>query len=106
MLVRTQPRLPTMNLFGITLRVPTFAEATAAAVMGTGLWVAAMGLLRAAALSIEPFDAGALLVVVLWGCISVRLGIRIGHGHRHLLANVCASGALLVMYQAAWSAAG
>lgn len=95
-----------MKMFGISLRVPTSAEATAAAVMGTGLWVAAIGLFRAAAWKVEPFDAGALLVVILWGCISARVGIRIGQGHRHLLANVCTSGALLLTYQAAWLAAG
>ena len=36
-----------MKLFGISLRKPNFGELTAAAVMATGLWVAAIGLLRA-----------------------------------------------------------
>jgi hypothetical protein len=88
------------------LRLPTSAEATGAAVMGSGLWVAAMGLLRAAAITVEPYDAGALLIVILWGCLSARLGIRIGTGHRHLLANICISGVLLLVYQGAWSAVG
>ncbi len=92
-----------MKLFGISLRAPTATEATAAAVMGTGLWVAAIGLLRAAAVPIDPFDAGALLIVTSWGCISARLGIRIGAGQRHLLANLCTSGALLAVYSTAWS---
>ena len=93
-----------MTLFGLTLRLPSSTEATGAAVMGTGLWVAAMGLFRAAAVTIAPYDAGALLIVILWGCFSARLGIRIGSGHRHLLANICISGALLLLYEGAWSA--
>lgn len=95
-----------MKLLGIPLRTPNTTELTAAAVMGTGLWVAAMGVMRIAAVEIGPFDAGALLLVVLWGCISVRLGIRIGHGHRHLLANLFASALLLLLYQTAWAVAG
>ncbi|MBC7990536.1 MAG: hypothetical protein H7Y19_13265 [Luteimonas sp.] len=95
-----------MKLLGIPLRTPNTGELTAAAVMGTGLWVAAVGMLRAAEIEIGPFDAGALLLVVLWGCVSARLGIRIGHGRRHLLANVLASAGLLVLYHVAWTLAG
>jgi hypothetical protein len=95
-----------MTLFGITLRLPTSTEAMVAAVMGSGLWVGAMGLLRLAAVSVDRYDAGALLIVMLWGCFSARLGIRIEQGHRHLLANLCVSGALLLVYQAAWAAGG
>ena len=95
-----------MKLLGIPLRTPNTTELTAAAVMGSGLWVAAIGLLRVAGIAIGPFDAGALLLVVLWGCISVRLGIRIGQGHRHLLANLLASAVLLSVYQTAWAVAG
>jgi hypothetical protein len=94
-----------MNLFGISLRKPNFSELTAAAVMGTGLWVAAIGLLRVAQVPMDRFDAGALLIVVLWGCFSVRFGIRIGQGQRHLVANLFVSGALLAVYQGAWAMA-
>jgi hypothetical protein len=94
-----------MNILGITLRKPNFSELTAAAVMGTGLWVAAIGLLRVLNVPIDRFDAGALLIVVLWGCASVRFGIRIGHGRSHLLANLVISGALLAVYQGAWAMA-
>jgi hypothetical protein len=94
-----------MNILGITLRKPNFSELTAAAVMGTGLWVAAIGLLRVLNVPIDRFDAGALLIVVLWGCASVRFGIRIGQGRSHLLANLVISGALLAVYQGAWAMA-
>lgn len=95
-----------MKILGIPLRTPNASELTAAAVMGTGLWVAAVGMFRLAAIDIDRFDAGALLLVVLWGCISARLGIRIGDGHRHLVANLSVSAALLAMYQGAWAVAG
>lgn len=95
-----------MKFLGIPLRTPNTAELTAAAVMGTGLWVAAVGLFRFAAVEIDRFDAGALLLVILWGCVSARLGIRIGNGHRHLLANLSVSAALLTAYQGAWAVAG
>lgn len=95
-----------MKLIGIPLRRPTFGELTAAAVMATGLWLAALGLSRAAQFPMDRIDAGALLVVVAWGCVSVRLGIRVGHGNRHLVANLLVSAALLLVYQSAWAIAG
>ena len=91
-----------MRLFGIDLRAPGHWELTSAVVMGAGLWVAAVGLLQAAQVEIGRFDAGALLVVALWGCIAARMGIRVGQGHRHLLANVAVSAVLLGLYQGAW----
>jgi hypothetical protein len=96
------PDLAAMRLFGIELRAPGSWELTAAVVLGTGLWVAAVGLLHAAQVEIGRFDAGALLVVALWACIAARMGIRVGQGHRHLLANVCMSAVLLGLYQGAW----
>ena len=48
----------------------------------------------------------ALLLVVLWGCVSARCGIRVGMGNRHLVANLVVSGALLAVYQGAWAFAG
>ena len=67
-----------MNLLGIPLRRPTFGELTAAAVMATGVWLAALGLTRVLHLPMDRIEAGALLLVVVWGCVSARLGIRIG----------------------------
>lgn len=95
-----------MKLLGITLRTPNTTELTAAAIMGTGLWVAAVGTLRVAGIDIGPVDAGAMLLVVLWGCLSVRLGIRIGKDYRHLLANLLVSAALLGLYKSAWAIVG
>lgn len=92
-----------MKLLGIPLRAPTHTELVAAAVMGTGLWIAAVGCLRFAGIDIDRTDAGALLLVALWGCVSVRVGIRIGEGHRHLFANLLVSAALLGLYQSAWA---
>lgn len=95
-----------MQLLGIPLRRPKFGELTASAVMATGLWLAVLGFVRAAQMPMDRMDAGALLLVVAWGCVSARLGIRIGMGHRHLLANLLVSGALLLVYQSAWAIAG
>lgn len=95
-----------MKLIGIPLRRPNFGELTAAAVMATGLWLFALGVIRAAQWPIDRMDAGALLIMVAWGCISVRLGIRVGMGNRHLLANLLVSGALLLVYQSAWAIVG
>jgi hypothetical protein len=94
-----------MNLIGITLRRPTFGELTAAAVMATGVWLAAVGLAHVLKLPMDRIEAGALLLVVVWGCVSARLGIRIGMGHRHLLANLTVSALLLGAYQGAWALA-
>lgn len=90
-----------MKLLGIPLRKPSFNEFTAACVMGVGLWLLALGLMRIFRLDVGWQDAGALLIVVLWGCLCVRLGIRVDTGGRHLLANVLVGGALLGCYQAA-----
>lgn len=95
-----------MHLIGIPLRRPRFGEITAAAVMATGVWLAVLGFMRAAQLPIDRMDAGALLLVVAWGCVSARVGIRVGMGHRHLVANLLVSGALLLVYQSAWAIAG
>lgn len=95
-----------MKLIGIPLRRPDFGELTAAAVMATGLWLFALGLMRVTHWPVDRMDAGALLLVVTWGCVSVRLGIRVGMGHRHLAANLLVSGLLLLVYQSAWALAG
>ena len=92
-----------MNLIGIPLRRPTFGELTAAAVMATGVWLAALGLTRVLHLPMDRVEAGALLLVVLWGCVSVRVGLNVGHGGRHLLANLLVAAALLALYQGAWA---
>ncbi len=90
-----------MKFIGIPLRKPDFNELTAAAVMGAGLWMAAVGFMHAAQLELAKADAGALLLVCLWGCVSSRCGIRIGLGQRHLVANLLVSALLLSVYEGA-----
>ena len=90
-----------MKILGIILRKPSFNEITAAVVMATGLFVAALGLMHALHMPIDQTEAGALLLVVLWGCISVRLGIRIDQGKQHMVANLMVSALLLGAYQGA-----
>ena len=90
-----------MQLFGITLRKPSFNEVTAASIMGVGLWLACLGAAAAMGQSLSKVDAGAALVVILWGCLSVRFGVHIGQGRAHLLANVSVTAALLLVYQGA-----
>lgn len=92
-----------MNLIGIPLRRPSSTEFTAAMVMGAGLWLLSVGLLHAAQFELSRAEAGALLLVTAWGCLSARLGIRIGMGHRHLLANLMVSAMLLAAYEWAWA---
>ncbi len=93
-----------MKIIGIPLRAPRFNEITAAVIMGSGLWVLAVGLMRAAGVETGRADAGALLVVMLWGCVSARVGIRVGAGGRHLAANLLVTALLLGAYQGAWAA--
>ena len=90
-----------MTFFGIALRKPSFNEVTAATVMAVGLWVAAVGIAHASGHDIDHIDAGALLVVSLWGCVGARLGLRLGQGRRHLVANLGVSALLLGLYQGA-----
>lgn len=94
-----------MKILGIALRKPAFNELTGAVVMGVGLWVLAVGVMRFTHQDISRADAGALLLVMLWGCVSARLGIRVGMGTRHLLANLVVTAVLLGVYQGAWAIA-
>jgi hypothetical protein len=91
-----------MMLFGITTRVPSFSELTAAAVMATGMWLASVGVLWRLYGAPTAFEAGALLLVIGWACIGARLGIRPDRGSRHLLANLAGSALLLGLYAGAW----
>lgn len=91
-----------MHIFGIPTRHPSFAEVTAASVMAIGVWLGAVALLVRLNQAPTAFDAGALLVVLAWGCIGVPLGIRPDRGRRHLLVNFAVSALLLCLYAAAW----
>lgn len=87
-----------MKLIGIPLRRPNSTEVTAAAVLATGLWLAALGALRLLHVPVDSHDAGALLVVAAWGALSAHVGIRVDRGQRHLLAQLAVSAALLALY--------
>lgn len=92
-----------MTLFGITTRRPTFNEFTAAVVMAVGLWLLGLAVMLRAGETIEPFDAGGLLLVLTWGCVAVRMGIRPDRGWRHLAVNACVSAVLLGAYGSVFS---
>ena len=77
-----------MKLFGIELRKATFNEITAAAVLGTGLWMVGLGFAQASGHALDIREAGALLLVTAWACIAVRIGLGIDQGRRHLLVNI------------------
>lgn len=95
-----------MKLFGIALRRSDFHELTAAGVMATGLWLLAVGASRAFQFPLDRADAGAMLLMITWGCVSVRLGLRLDQGQRHLAANLAGAAVLLGAYQAALTLAG
>lgn len=95
-----------MKLIGISLRKPNSNELTAACAMGVGLWVAVLGVLHIVSYAISKADAGALLLVVVWGCVSARCGIRVGMGQRHLFANLLVSALLLGLYEGARAISG
>ncbi|MBL8289714.1 MAG: hypothetical protein JNL85_17155 [Rubrivivax sp.] len=95
-----------MKLFGIPLRRPDFNELTAAAVMGTGLWLAGLGFVHVVRAPLDRSDAGALLLMVMWGCLSARCGIRIDQGRRHLAVNLLCGTALLGLYVLGCAIAG
>jgi hypothetical protein len=90
-----------MQLFGIVLRRPSSGELTVAAVMAVGCWLAIAGLARASGHPLAAADAGALLVVVAWGCIGARCGLRFDRGPRHIAAHLAVGGLLLGLYQGA-----
>lgn len=88
-----------MHLIGIPLRRPSHDELAASTVMAVGLWLAGIALMQSSPVALSRVEAGALLVVCLWGCISARLGIRIERGGRHLLASVGGNALLLAAYE-------
>lgn len=88
-----------MHLIGIPLRKPSHNELAVSTVMAVGLWLACIGLMQASQVAFNRADAGALLLVCLWGCLSARLGIRIDRGGRHLVASLAVNALLLGAYQ-------
>lgn len=90
-----------MSLLGITFRRPRFWEITASAIMAAGVWVAILGVTKVSGLPLSRRDAGALLLVILWGSVSARMGVRIGQGPNHLAVNLLVSAMVLGVYQVA-----
>ena len=89
-----------MKILGIQLSKPSFNEVTASAVMAAGLWLACMALLRVSEQPLDRIEAGGALLVIFWGCVGVRMGIRIDRGVRHLAANLLCGGVILALYHA------
>ncbi|WP_280153525.1 hypothetical protein [Piscinibacter sp. XHJ-5] len=89
-----------MKILGIQLSKPSFNEVTASAIMAAGLWLAIVALWRVSEQPLDRIEAGAALLVVFWGCIGVRMGIRLDKGLRHLAVNVLCGGAILAIYHA------
>lgn len=91
-----------VNLFGIDLRRPTWNEFTAVTVLAVGLWVLVVGLAFRFGAGLQAFDAGALLLVIEWGCVAARAGVRPDRGARHVVANVTVSALLVGLYSLSW----
>jgi hypothetical protein len=91
-----------LTLFGIELRRPTWNEFTAVSVLAVGMWVLAVGLAFRFGAGLQAFDAGALLLVIEWGCVAARAGVRPDRGARHVVANVAVSALLVGAYSLSW----
>lgn len=87
-----------MKILGIPLTKPSFNEVTASAVMAAGLWLACMALWRVSDQPLDRIEAGAALLVIFWGCVGVRMGIRFDRGVRHVAANLLCAGVILALY--------
>jgi hypothetical protein len=93
-----------MKIIGVELRKPSFGEITTSAIMAVGLWMAYVGISQATGDTPDAVNAGGMLLVIFWGCVCARIGIRIDRGLRHLVLNIAFGGALLLAYQGAIAA--
>jgi hypothetical protein len=87
-----------MKILGIELSKPSFNEVTGSAVMAAGLWLVCVALFKVSDQPMDRVEAGAALLMIFWGCVGVRMGIRFDRGLRHLAANVVCGGAILLAY--------
>jgi hypothetical protein len=46
----------------------------------------------------DRIEAGGALLVIFWGCVGVRMGIRFDKGVRHVAANMLCAGVILAVY--------
>jgi hypothetical protein len=89
-----------MKIIGVQLRKPSFWEVTAAAIMACGLWLACVGVMKSTSGQFDRIEAGALLLVIFWGCVGARIGVRIDRGMRHLALNLIGCALIVSTYQA------
>jgi len=82
---------------GISLRKPALAGLRVASVLAVVLWAAAMAVLLAGHVELGGAGAVALLLALAW----TGLGMRLGQGRHHLLANLLGCTLLLGVYQLA-----
>jgi len=87
-----------MKILGIELSRPSFNEVTASAVMAAGLWLAFVAVWRVSAQPMDRIEAGGALLVIFWGCVGVRMGIRFDKGPRHVAANMLCAAVILAVY--------
>ena len=87
-----------MKILGIELSKPSFNEVTASAVMAAGLWLTCVALFKVSEQPMDRIEAGAALLVIFWGCVGVRMGIRFDRGLHHVAANVLGGGVILAVY--------
>ena len=78
---------------------------TLACASAVGLWVGVLGLLHATRVPVDARDAFGLLVVIAWGCIVTRLGLRGGRNRRQVATNFLFTGVLILLVEAAIAAA-
>ena len=87
-----------MKILGIQLTKPSFNEVTASAVMAAGLWLAIVAVFHVTEQPMDRFQAGAALLVIFWGCVGVRMGIRLDKGLRHIAVNLLCAAVILMIY--------
>lgn len=84
-----------MMIFGIELHKPTLQSLTGACLVGVLLWVV---IVFAGVGSMTSNEAGAILVAIMFGCVSNSIGIDVTKGFKPLLLNVVGSTSVLLTY--------
>lgn len=93
-----------MKLLGIELRLPRYAEFTAASIMAIGLWACLVAAAQVTGQGLNVTEIAGLLAIVWWSCLAVRCGIDLaGGGWRHWAAHVGVAMTLVLVNDAAWA---